>query len=132
MKRTTTFTAAALIIDSSLVGFGSNAAFAAPMTFLVDTLGHNPGDGYTLREALADADANPGPDTIEFAEGLARTLALSGRELSSSDSLTIDGPADSETSDDGVLARPGQSVARSTSATRCSPGTRLLSMAAHT
>lgn len=93
MKRTTTFTATALVIGSSLLGFGSGAAFAAPMTFTVDTLGDNPGDGFTLREALADADANPGPDTIDFADGLAGTLTLGGVSLSSSDSVTIDGPA---------------------------------------
>lgn len=92
MKRTITFTASSLIIASCLIGFASDAAHAAPMTFTVDTLGDNPADGDTLREALADADANPGPDTIDFAAGLAGTLTL-GSSLSSAGSVTINGPA---------------------------------------
>ncbi|HEX3601114.1 MAG TPA: hypothetical protein VHU84_13275, partial [Lacipirellulaceae bacterium] len=46
----------------------------------------------SLREALNNANANPGPDRIEFAPSLTGTLALAGGELSISDALTIAGP----------------------------------------
>lgn len=71
----------------------ASTASAAPMTFPVDTLSDNPADGDTLREAIADANANPGHDTIVFADGLAGTLTmLGGIEMSIVESLDIVGP----------------------------------------
>ncbi|MFK7919429.1 MAG: choice-of-anchor Q domain-containing protein [Ilumatobacter sp.] len=68
---------------------------AAPMTFEVDTLSDNSADGVTLRDAINDANANAGPDTITFAPGLSGTLTLTSGVMAISDDLTINGP-DSE------------------------------------
>jgi hypothetical protein len=46
----------------------------------------------SLRQAVLDANAHPGPDTIRFAAGLQGTIALSTGELTITDSLTIAGP----------------------------------------
>ncbi len=42
---------------------------------------------------MAATNANPGPDTIEFAHGLSGTIKLTSGELLISDSVTIDGPS---------------------------------------
>lgn len=52
---------------------------------------NNAGTG-SLRQAVLDANASAGADVIEFAGGLAGTIALSGGELLVSDSLSINGP----------------------------------------
>src|SRR5262249_12713887 len=49
------------------------------------------GDG-SLRQAILDANVNPGPDQINFADGLSGTIALTGGHLTITDGLTIDGP----------------------------------------
>ena len=50
------------------------------------------GDDGSLRQAILDANANPGPDTIKFAlpDGPG-TIALSSGELAITDDVTIDG-----------------------------------------
>ncbi|MCA8997379.1 MAG: hypothetical protein KDA80_10335, partial [Planctomycetaceae bacterium] len=65
--------------------------------FLVDTLvdesdgNFEPGD-LSLREAIEQANANPGADMIEFSPLLSdRTIVLGGSELVISDALTITG-----------------------------------------
>ena len=51
----------------------------------------------SLREAIADANTNPGAEIINFDETLAGgTITLSGSELEITDSLTIDGSSLSE------------------------------------
>src|SRR4029450_5944004 len=47
----------------------------------------------SLRQAVLDANALAGADTIEFADGLQGTIAMTSGQLSITDDLTIDGPA---------------------------------------
>lgn len=68
------------------------SASAATMTFVVDTVSDNSADGVTLRDAIADANANPGSDGIKFADGLAGTITLTGGELTVTDDLRVFGP----------------------------------------
>src|SRR5262245_47333824 len=49
------------------------------------------GEG-SLRQAVLDANAQSGADTIHFADGLHGTIVLTGGQLSVTDDLTIDGP----------------------------------------
>ena len=58
--------------------------------FTVDNL-DDAGVG-SLRQAIDDANANLGADTVEFQAGLAGTIALSTGEMTITDELTIDGP----------------------------------------
>lgn len=68
------------------------SASAATMTFVVDTLSDNSADGVTLRDAIADANANPGSDGIKFTDGLSGTITLTGGELTVTDDLRVFGP----------------------------------------
>jgi hypothetical protein len=62
-----------------------------PSTFVVDTLADS-GPG-SLRQAVLDANANPGADLIRFAPSARDgTVLLAGGELSITDDLRIDGP----------------------------------------
>jgi hypothetical protein len=61
-----------------------------PSTFTVVNLADE-GAG-SLRDAVALADANPGPDLIDFAPGVQGTITLTSGELFITDDLTIDGP----------------------------------------
>jgi hypothetical protein len=62
-----------------------------PSTFTVQTLADS-GAG-SLRQAILDANANPGADVIRFADAAsAGTIALTGGQLNITDNLTIDGP----------------------------------------
>ena len=58
--------------------------------FSVDNL-NDAGLG-SLRQAIADANAIVGADTVEFQAGLSGTIALSSGEMTITDDLTIDGP----------------------------------------
>jgi hypothetical protein len=64
-----------------------------PSTFLVWNLDdHGPG---SLRQAVLDANANPGPDLVQFSDELAGTIRLTSGQLNITDptgGLTIDGP----------------------------------------
>ncbi|MFN3256197.1 MAG: choice-of-anchor Q domain-containing protein [Ilumatobacter sp.] len=84
--------AASAIAASGIVAVSADAVLAAPTTYLADTLSDDPTDGYTLREAIADADANPGADIVGFVAGLTGTVVLDGTQLSINDSVTIRGP----------------------------------------
>ncbi len=46
----------------------------------------------SLRQAIMDANAQEGADTIEFAEGVQGTIGLTSGQLAITDELTIDGP----------------------------------------
>src|SRR5262245_26302976 len=61
-----------------------------PSTFTVLNLADG-GDG-SLRQAVFDANVNPGADEVRFADGLQGTIALTGGQLSITDHLTVDGP----------------------------------------
>src|SRR5262245_48148705 len=62
-----------------------------PSTFTVQNLADS-GPG-SLRQAILDASAQPGDDTIRFAPAARDgTIALTGGQLSITDDLTIDGP----------------------------------------
>src|SRR4051794_40268799 len=64
-----------------------------PSTFTVQNLADS-GPG-SLRQAILDANANPGADVIRFGpRARDGTLTLTGGELRITDSLTIDGPGD--------------------------------------
>jgi hypothetical protein len=62
-----------------------------PSTFMVGNLSDS-GAG-SLRQAILDANGNPGADLIRFAPAARDgTIALAGGQLSITDDLTIDGP----------------------------------------
>src|SRR6516164_2116164 len=63
---------------------------ALPSTYTVLNL-HDGGAG-SLRQAVLDADAHPGHNTIGFAHGLHGTIALTSGELDITGDLTIHGP----------------------------------------
>src|SRR5262245_41790169 len=63
---------------------------AVPSTFTVLTLADS-GAG-SLRQAIFEANALPGSDTIDFADGLSGPIVLSSGQLSVTDDLIIDGP----------------------------------------
>ena len=46
----------------------------------------------SLRQAVLDANAHPGPDTVRFAHGLHGTITLTSGELAITHSLDIEGP----------------------------------------
>jgi hypothetical protein len=62
-----------------------------PSTFLVQNLADS-GAG-SLRAAVADANASPGADVVQFAHGLRGTITLTSGELTLTDDLRIDGPS---------------------------------------
>jgi hypothetical protein len=70
----------------------SPAAFAQPAAapFVVTTLADS-GPG-SLRQAILDANEQPGPDVIDFAPGLHGTILLTSGALRITDSVTIQGP----------------------------------------
>jgi hypothetical protein len=61
-----------------------------PSTFTVLNL-NDSGTG-SLRQAVLDANSNPGADTIAFKPGLHGTITLTGGELAITDSVAINGP----------------------------------------
>jgi hypothetical protein len=63
-----------------------------PSTFTVKNLADS-GPG-SLRQAVLDADAQPGPDTIRFAHVLHGTITLTSGELDVTGDLTIQGPGE--------------------------------------
>src|SRR5216683_7870947 len=61
-----------------------------PSTFTVLNLADS-GPG-SLRQAIVDANANPGANTIRFAPRLHGAITLTSGQLSITNDLTIDGP----------------------------------------
>jgi len=76
-----------LVLVLSFLLFSS---FSLADTFVVTNL-NDPGAG-SLRQAIINSNLNPGPDEIEFEEGLAGTIFLNIGPLSIQDDLTINGP----------------------------------------
>ncbi len=77
---------------------------AGAATFTVDSATDDGTGGLTLREAIALAEANPGPDVIDFNLPPATTITLNGTELAASDDLTISGPGSADLTIDGADA----------------------------
>src|SRR5262245_20935295 len=65
-------------------------ARCVPATFTVSNLGDS--GGGSLRQAVADAETNPGADTVVFQAGLSGQITLSTGEIDISESLSIQGP----------------------------------------
>ena len=65
-------------------------ADAQANTFIVTTL--NDSGAGSLRQAITDANANPGADTIMFANGLTGTIALTSALPNLTDDVTLSGP----------------------------------------
>ena len=65
-------------------------AIANPRTFTVNNL-NDTGVG-SLRQAILDANKNPGDDIIAFVEELSETIVLTSGQLEITDSLIIEGP----------------------------------------
>src|SRR4051812_30828172 len=63
---------------------------STPSTFTVTDLG-DAGPG-TLRQAVLDANAQSGADTIDFQAGLSGTITLTSGQLDLTDDVTITGP----------------------------------------
>src|SRR5437870_2742775 len=61
-----------------------------PSTFTVLNLADS-GEA-SLRQAILDANAQPGADVIDFAAGLSGTIGLTSGQLNIGDALTIDSP----------------------------------------
>jgi hypothetical protein len=76
---------------------------AVPAPFTVTNLA--PTDSGSLRQAILDANATAGPDTIVFQPGLSGTITLFG-QLNITDSVSIEGPGASVISVSGNNAVP--------------------------
>ncbi len=72
--------------------------------FIVTNLNDN-GPG-SLRQAILDANASPGEDTIGFTPGLSGTIILTSGQLTISDDLILTGPGE------GSLAASGNNASR--------------------
>jgi hypothetical protein len=80
------------------VGLGAGAP-AEAATFNVTNL-NDSGPG-SLRQAIVDANAAAGPDTIAFQAGLTGTITLTSGQLAISDSVSIQGPGQAAITVDG-------------------------------
>ena len=90
--------AAALVVGVSSVGAPSVRA----ATYTVTTL-NDAGVG-SLREAIVDANANPGADTITFAPGVTGTITLASDFPNITEDLTITGPGEDDLTIDGAAS----------------------------
>lgn len=75
-----------------------------PTTFMVANLSDS-GPG-SLRQAILDANANAGADSIQFASGVTGTITLTSDELAITDAVDLQGPGS------GVVAVSGNNVFR--------------------
>ncbi|MEN3334441.1 MAG: hypothetical protein V7641_3806 [Blastocatellia bacterium] len=80
----------AIITGMRLSGARAHSAAAMPLTFTVTNLDDS-GPG-SLRDAIDQANMNPGPDVIDFQDELTGTITLTSGELFITDDLTIIGP----------------------------------------
>jgi len=95
MNHRTTSKAAVLVSSMALLALMAIALTTATKrvsaaNFTVTNLDDS-GDG-SLRQAILDANANPGADTIDFQDELSGTITLTTGELQITDDLTITGP----------------------------------------
>jgi hypothetical protein len=79
-------------------------ALASPLSTLAETFTvtttDDAGPG-SLRQAMLDANARPGPDEIVFASTVTGTITLTSGALVSTDALTLSGPGAAELTLDG-------------------------------
>jgi hypothetical protein len=80
----------AIMTGMRLSGARAYSAAAMPDTFTVTNLDDS-GPG-SLRDAIDQANMNPGPDIIDFQDELSGTITLTTGELLITDDLTINGP----------------------------------------
>ncbi|MBI3911698.1 MAG: hypothetical protein HY320_12305, partial [Armatimonadetes bacterium] len=88
-----------LLVAVVLLALGSSRVHAA--TFTVSNL-NDSGEG-SLRQAILDANAAPGPDVIAFQAGLTGTIPLTSGELDITGDLEIQGPGPAALAVDGGL-----------------------------
>jgi hypothetical protein len=88
-----TYSIRASYTDSSVPANFNPSTVAKPGTItpLIVTNLHDSGPG-SLRDAIQQANSNPGRDAINFAAGLSGTILLAGTELEISDDLSINRP----------------------------------------
>lgn len=102
----------AAVLATSAVGVFAAPAHAA--TYTVSNR-NNSGAG-SLRQAIIDANANPGADAIVFASGVTGTITLTSDFPSITDALTITGPGKDVLTIDGAASHrplwvdPGKSL----------------------
>jgi hypothetical protein len=77
--------------DDEILGY-ADATFVLPSIQVTNTNDHGTG---SLRQALADADTNPGFDVITFAPGVFGTITLNTGNLTVGESVQIVGPGSS-------------------------------------
>jgi Big-like domain-containing protein/List-Bact-rpt repeat protein len=83
-------------LDACIVRMKNNKDITAtftianPMTFIVNNY-EDAGPG-SLRQAILDANSNPGDDVIEFSSDLAGEITLLSVQLAITDSVTLNGP----------------------------------------
>ncbi len=77
---------------------GCPAAARAATYIVTNTDDAGPG---SLRQAVLDANANPGADEIVFAATVSETIALSSGPIDVSDSVTVSGPGQANLTIDG-------------------------------
>ncbi len=97
-------TSACTVIMSQNRAVGVTFEAAVPTVFTVSNLA-DIGAG-SLRQAITDANANPGNDSIFFQSGLGGTIILTNGQLEVTDSVVIRGPGAK------VLAISGNNVSR--------------------
>jgi hypothetical protein len=85
----------------SQLAFESLERRAVLSTFVVQNLADS-GPG-SLRETIAQANSQPGPDVIRFKSGLEGTIALTSGELTISDPIRIQGPGEGRLAVSGNL-----------------------------
>jgi hypothetical protein len=93
----------------------SGVAQAAPTTFTVGSLADTAGatdcampsnTDCTLRQAITDANANPGADTIVFRSGLTGSIELIAAPQLITEALAVQGPGSSQIALDGGASYP--------------------------
>jgi predicted outer membrane repeat protein len=83
----------ALLMGVRAGGARAHSTTRVPNSYLV-TNRDDSGEG-SLQQAILDANANPGPDTIQFDKAAWGTITLTSGELLITDDLTITGPGSS-------------------------------------
>jgi predicted outer membrane repeat protein len=86
-----TLTAGAAALGTSAAFVSSTATTAGANSYTVTTTSDDPGPG-TLRQAILDANSNPGPDTISFDPSVVGTITLKSDLPTIDDDVSIIGP----------------------------------------
>lgn len=102
-KRVVMF-ALVVTVSAAIVGLIASGTPVGAAAFTVTNL-NDSGPG-SLRQAILDANASPGGDTIGIVAGLSGAITLTSGQLTISDDLTLTGPGES------VLAVSGNNASR--------------------